>query len=30
MLFAGAPLPVWVLGVLGIYLIVTAWPGGED
>lgn len=29
-LIAGAPLPVWVLGVLGIYLIVAAWPGGEE
>jgi ubiquinone biosynthesis protein len=30
MLFGGAPLPVWVLGVLGIYLILTASSGGED
>ena len=29
-LFAGAPLAVWVLGALGVYLVVSAWSAGED
>jgi ubiquinone biosynthesis protein len=29
-LFAGAPLAVWVLGALGVYLVVSAWSVGQD
>jgi ubiquinone biosynthesis protein len=28
-MFAGAPLLSWMLGALGAYLIVAAWPDGD-
>ncbi len=27
---AGAPLMTWILGGLGVYLVLAAWPGNED
>ncbi len=29
-IIAGAPLMTWILGGLGVYLVLAAWPGNED